>query len=72
MWLFKYSAPACENGPTNNDVGYAGCSGYDDVDPRHGDPADAPYGNLNVPNAGYIGIPPDAPRSSWKSQAPST
>ncbi|RVW77301.1 Heterogeneous nuclear ribonucleoprotein 1 [Vitis vinifera] len=66
-----YSAPGYGYGPANNGMGYGGYGGYGGANPGYGGPAGAPYGNPNVPNAGYAGGPPGAPRSSWNSQAPS-
>lgn len=66
-----YGAPGYGYGPASNGMGYGGYGGYSGTNPGYGGPAGAPYGNPNVPNTGYAGGQPGAPRSSWNSQAPS-
>ncbi|CAN1144954.1 Heterogeneous nuclear ribonucleoprotein 1 [Linum perenne] len=66
-----YGTPGYGYGAASNGVGYGGYGGYGGAGAGYGAPAGAPYGNPNVPNAGYGSGPPGAPRSSWNSQAPS-
>ncbi|XP_073282656.1 heterogeneous nuclear ribonucleoprotein 1-like [Primulina huaijiensis] len=58
-----YNAPGYGYG---NGMGY-GYGNYGGANPGYSGPAGGGYAN---PNAGYGGGPPNAPRSSWGSQAP--
>lgn len=66
-----YGASGYGYGPSSNSVGYGGYGSYGGTNAGYGGPAGTPYGNPNVPNAGYASGPPGAPRSSWGTQTPS-
>lgn len=66
-----YGTPGYGYGPGSNGMGYNGYGSYGGGNPGYGGPAGAPYGNPNVPSAGYGSGPSGAARSSWNAQASS-
>ncbi|KAJ0954262.1 putative RNA recognition motif domain, nucleotide-binding alpha-beta plait domain superfamily [Helianthus annuus] len=63
-----YGTPGYGYGPGNNGMGYNSYGGYGGGNPGYGGPAGAPYGNPNVPSAGYGSGPSGPARGSWNSQ----
>ncbi|XP_071726493.1 heterogeneous nuclear ribonucleoprotein 1-like [Rutidosis leptorrhynchoides] len=63
-----YGNPGYGYGPGNNGMGYNGYGGYGGTNPGYGGPTSAPYGNPNVPSAGYGAGPTGAARNAWNGQ----